>query len=199
MGRPVRDRHTRIEGSLMKFTETPLKGAYLIDADPVLDERGLFARTYCEKEFNALGLHTRFPQMNTSYNGKKGTLRGMHYQAAPYEEVKVVRCTAGEIYDVIIDIRKESATCLKWFGVVLSAENRRAIYIPKGFAHGFLTLKDSTELLYMMGENYHPEAARGIRWNDPAIGIRLPDGVRFISEKDSSYADYVRASGKKEL
>ncbi|OGS35850.1 MAG: dTDP-4-dehydrorhamnose 3,5-epimerase [Elusimicrobia bacterium RIFOXYB2_FULL_49_7] len=158
----------------MIFTETPLKGAYLISPEPSIDKRGLFARTYCEKEFKARGLQTYFPQCNTSYNTKKGTLRGMHYQQAPYEEVKLVRCTAGEVFDVIVDLRHDSSTYLTWHSAILSAENRKAFYIPKGCAHGFLTLDDGVELHYMMGEEYHADLACGVRWDDPALKIQWP-------------------------
>jgi len=174
----------------MRFTETTLPGAYIIELDTFEDERGYFARTFCQKEFNGMGLQDAFVQSNISYNNKKGTLRGMHYQAEPFGEVKVVSCMTGEIYDVIIDLRPESNTYCKWFSVLLSAKNGRALYVPKGFAHGFQTLRDNSVVHYQMGEFYHPESARGIRWNDPLFRITWPLQVKTISEKDNSYPDF---------
>lgn len=174
----------------MLFTETPIQGAYLLTPELLQDERGLFARTFSEEEFAAHGLHTHFPQCNTSQSPKKGTLRGMHYQAAPHQEVKIVRCTAGSIYDVVVDLRSDSRTFLQWHGETLSADNRCALYIPVGCAHGFLTLTDDSEVLYMMGHPYHPESARGVRWNDPALAIVWPGPVKVISERDAGYPDY---------
>jgi len=174
----------------VKFTETPLKGAYLIQPEPNSDERGFFARTWCMREFGAHGLETRLVQCNISYNRKKGTLRGMHYQAAPFEEDKLVRCTRGAIYDVIIDLRRNSESFGEHFGVALTAENRTMIHIPKGFAHGFLTVEDDAEVLYQMSEFYTPECARGFRWNDPAFDIEWPGEVQVISGKDRSYPDF---------
>jgi dTDP-4-dehydrorhamnose 3,5-epimerase len=174
----------------MRFEETHLAGAFVISLEPHPDERGFFARSYCEREFAAHGLATRFPQGNQSYNTRKGTLRGMHYQAAPHRESKVVRCVSGAIHDVIVDLREGSDTCLQWIGVDLSAANRRALYVPEGFAHGFLTLEPDTEVLYQMGEFYVAEAARGFRWNDPHFGIRWPYSPAVISERDRVQPDF---------
>lgn len=174
----------------MIFKETKLKGAYVIEINPLEDERGFFARSFCAKEFKEHGLNQNIAQCNISYNGKKGTLRGMHYQAAPHEEAKLVRCTMGAIYDVIIDLRPDSATFKKWIGVELTKENRRMLYVPEGFAHGFQTLEDHTEVLYQMSEFHHPEWARGVRWNDPTFGIFWPVNVEIISIGDQQYLDF---------
>ncbi len=171
----------------MIFTETSLKGAFIIDIDPREDERGFFARSWCEEEFQAHGLNTRIVQCNISFNRKRGALRGMHYQAAPFEEAKLVRCTMGAIYDVVIDLRSDSTTFKQWFAVELTAENRRALYIPEGFAHGFQTLTDNTEVFYQMTEFYHPECARGVRWDDPAFEVEWPIAEVVMSERDFSY------------
>ena len=173
----------------MIFSETPLPGAWIVDVEPAEDERGSFARTYCEREFAKRGLATRFPQCNVSYNRRAGTLRGLHYQAAPHAEVKLVRCTSGAIADVIVDLRRGSPTRLGWFALELNAGTRRALYIPEGFAHGFITLEDGTEVSYQMGEFYDPSAARGIRWDDPAIGIGWPRRPAVISTRDAGYPD----------
>jgi dTDP-4-dehydrorhamnose 3,5-epimerase len=174
----------------VKFTETRLKGAYIIQPEIMSDERGFFARTWCVREFESCGLESRIVQCNISYNLRKGTLRGMHYQAPPFEEDKLVRCTKGAIHDVIIDLRRNSETCGKHISVALNMENRTMLYIPKGFAHGFLTLEDDTEVHYQMSGFYAPECARGFRWNDPALGIEWPSEIRVISEKDRSYTDF---------
>jgi dTDP-4-dehydrorhamnose 3,5-epimerase len=171
----------------MKFIEVKLKGAYIIDPDILEDERGFFARTFCQKEFEAHGLNPRIAQCNISFNKHKGTLRGMHYQAAPMAETKLVRCTRGAIHDVIIDLRPESPTYCQWIAEELNTENSRMMYVPEGFAHGFQTLKDDTEVFYQMSECYSPEHARGGRWNDPAFGIEWPLNTKIISEKDKSY------------
>ena len=171
----------------MIFTETNLKSAFVIDLDAHKDQRGFFARSWCMEEFQKRGLNTNVVQCNISYNENRGTLRGMHYQSAPYEEAKLVRCTMGSVYDVIIDLRRNSPTYKKWFSVELSALNRRAIYIPVGFAHGFQTLEDGTELFYQMSESFHPESAKGVRWNDPIFGIYWPAGQKIISTKDQSF------------
>lgn len=174
----------------MIFTETKLKGAYIIEPEQLSDERGFFARTWCQKEFQVHGLNSKVAQCNISYNKKKGTLRGMHYQTAPFEEAKVVWCTRGALYDVIIDLRPNSATFRKWIAVELTAENRKMLYIPEGLAHGFQTLLDNTEVFYQMAEFYEASHARGVRWDDSAFNIQWPHKVSVISDKDSQYADF---------
>ena len=171
----------------MIFTETRLKGAFIIDIEPIEDDRGFFARSWCRNEFEKHGLNPDLVQCNISFNKKKGTLRGMHYQTAPHEESKLVRCTRGSLFDVIIDLRENSGTYKKWFGIELSAENRRMIYIPDGFAHGFQTLEDNTEVFYQMTEFYYPECTGGVRWNDPLFAIKWPLPIKIISRKDSNY------------
>ncbi len=175
----------------MIFSETKLKGAFVIEPERQEDGRGFFARTFCQKEFEAHGLNPRLVQCNISFNRKKGTLRGMHYQRAPYREVKLVRTTMGAIFDVIIDLRPGSATFREWMAVELSADNRRMLYIPEGFAHGFQTLGSNSEVFYQMSEFFHPECARGARWDDPAFGIEWPDDERIISDKDREYPDFI--------
>lgn len=174
----------------MKFTEMALSDAWLIDIEPVKDERGFFARTWCQREFAEHGLVANLVQCGMSYNKTKGTLRGMHYQAEPHAEAKLIRCTQGVIYDVIVDLRPSSATYKKYAGTELSAENRRMLYVPPGVAHGFLTLTDGCEVLYQMSEFYQPAQARGVRWNDPAFAIHWPDDARVISERDRNYPDF---------
>jgi len=171
----------------MIFTETRLKGAFIIQPEKLEDERGFFARTWCKREFETHGLNSNLVQCNISFNKKRSTLRGMHYQVAPHEEAKLVRCTMGGIYDVIIDLRPNSKTFKQWISVELTAENRKMIYIPEGFAHSLLTLDHNTEVFYQMSEPYAPECARGVRWNDPAFDIVWPAGVAVISEKDKHY------------
>jgi dTDP-4-dehydrorhamnose 3,5-epimerase len=173
------------------FTETKLAGAFVIELERHTDERGFFARTFCQQEFEAHGLKAEVAQCNVSFNKRKGTLRGMHYQAVPFAEAKLVRCTAGSIYDVIIDLRLASSTFKRHFAVELSAENRRMLYIPEDFAHGFQTLEDDTEVFYQMAQRYSAEHARGVRWNDPAFGIEWPKGERIIIERDQNYPDFV--------
>lgn len=155
------------------------------------DERGFFARTWCRRECAAQGLKGQWVQCSISHNRRKGTLRGMHYQIAPHEEAKLVRCTMGAIFDVIIDLRPDSPTYAHHFSVVLTARNRELLYIPEGFAHGFQTLEDDTEVFYHISEFYAPDYARGVRWNDPAFGIRWPDDDRIISERDQHYPDFI--------
>jgi dTDP-4-dehydrorhamnose 3,5-epimerase len=174
----------------MRFIETELAGAYVIDPEPFVDIRGAFARTWCAREFEAHGLTTRVAQTSTSFNARRGTLRGMHYQAAPFPEVKLVRCTRGAIFDVIIDLRPASPTFMRHFATRLTEDNRRAVYVPEGFAHGFLTLEDHSEILYQMSEFYVPEASRGVRWNDPAFGIDWPIDQPIMHERDASYPDF---------
>jgi len=176
----------------MKFTETKLKGAYIIEPERLEDERGFFARTFCQKEFEAHGLNSSLVQCSISYNKRKGTLRGMHYQVAPNAEVKLVRCTKGAIYDVIIDLRSDSPTFCQWISVELNIENHRMLYIPEGFPHGFQTLEDDTEVFYQMSEYHASEYARGVRWNDPVFGIEWPENTKIIiSEMDLSYPLFV--------
>ena len=174
----------------MIFTPLRLRGALLLDLELHHDERGFFARTWSRSEFEEHGLNLRIEQCGVSFSPRRGTLRGMHYQAAPHEEAKLVRCAAGVIHDVIIDLRPSSATYTRWEAVELSAANRRMLYVPEGFAHGFLTLADDTEVSYQMSEAYRPEAARGVRWDDPAFAIAWPEPVRVISDRDASSPDY---------
>ena len=173
----------------MRFTETKLKGAYIIEIERLEDHRGFFARTFDQKEFEALGLNPRFVQCNISFNKKMGALRGMHYQIMPHAEAKLVRCTRGAIYDVVIDLRQDSATFKQWAAVELTEDNSLMLYIPEGFAHGFQTLVDNTEVLYQMSEYYYPESARGVRWDDPAFNIEWPLAVEVFSVKDKKYPD----------
>jgi dTDP-4-dehydrorhamnose 3,5-epimerase len=173
----------------MIFTETRLKGAYVIELEKLEDERGYFARSWCQQEFEAQGLETRVAQCNISYNKVKGTLRGMHFQLPPFAEAKLVRCTRGALYDVIIDLRPGSPTFLQWFSIELTPDDGLMMYIPQGFAHGFQTLADNTEIFYQMSEFYAPEYARGVGWDDPLFGIEWPEVVTVISEKDQGYAD----------
>jgi dTDP-4-dehydrorhamnose 3,5-epimerase len=174
----------------MIFQQTPLAGAFVIELEPHADDRGFFARTFCEKEFAAHGIATRYPQANTSFNGSTGTLRGMHWQAAPHAEAKLIRCTAGAIYDVIVDLRRSSPTRLRWFGAELSAQNRTGLYVPEGFAHGFLTLEAETEVAYLMSESHAPTAARGMRFDDPGVGIVWPSRPTVVSPKDLAYPEF---------
>jgi len=173
----------------MLFQETPLPGAYVIELEKIEDERGFFARSWCLNEFAARGLDANLAQCNVSFNKRKGTLRGLHYQVPPHAETKVVRCTRGALYDVIVDLRADSPTFLKWFGVELTATNYRMLYIPKRFAHGFQALEDGTEIFYQMSEFYAPQAARGIRWNDSRVGVVWREMDRTISKKDQEYID----------
>lgn len=174
----------------MKFIETPLKGAFVIELEKRGDERGFFARTFCKKEFEANGLNNEIVQINNSLSKDKGTLRGMHYQLSPKSEDKIVRCIKGCLYDVIVDLRPDSITFKKWFGTELSAENRNMLVVPKGFAHGFITLEEDTEAFYLVTEYYSPEHERGIRYNDPAFGIKWPIEPVIISDKDKNHPDF---------
>jgi dTDP-4-dehydrorhamnose 3,5-epimerase len=177
----------------MVFTETPLSGAYLIEPERIADERGFFARIWCARELAAQGLDTAVAQCSISYNACAGTLRGLHYQDEPRGEVKIVRCTSGAAFDVIVDLRPESPTYAQHYAVLLSADNRRVLYIPTGFAHGFQTLENGTELTYQMSEFYTPELARGVRWDDPAFGIKWPEtDNRIMNERDRTYPDFQR-------
>ena len=174
----------------MIFTETKLKGAFIIDMEPIEDERGFFARSWCREEFESHNLNPHLAQCNISFNKKKGTLRGMHYQSPPHEEAKLVRCTMGALFDVIIDLRPDSPTYKQWMGEELTAHNRRMLYIPEGFAHGFLTLEDSTEVFYQMSTLYVPNSASGIRWNDPVFNIIWPENPKVLSQSDQSYPGF---------
>lgn len=176
----------------MRFLQTPLNGAWVLELELLGDERGWFSRTFDAEEFAARGLNPAVVQCNASFNARRDTLRGMHYQAEPHGESKLVRCVRGAIYDVAVDLRSGSPTHCHWHGVELSAENRLAFYIPPGLAHGFQTLTDEAEVLYQMGHHYVPEAARGVRWNDPAFAIEwpVPAASRVISVKDGSYPDF---------
>jgi dTDP-4-dehydrorhamnose 3,5-epimerase len=171
----------------MQFTPTKLEGAWIIEPQPHKDSRGLFARTYCAREFREQGLVDSFVQCNTSWNASKGALRGLHYQLSPSSEVKLVRCTAGALWDVIVDLRPDSPTYLQHFEVELSARNRFALYVPEMFAHGFQTLEESTEVFYQMSEFYAPKLSRGIRYNDPRLGVKWPLPVASISDQDLSW------------
>lgn len=174
----------------MQFLSTTLPGVLEIRIEPHCDERGFFARTWCQKEFEEHGLNARLVQCNVSFNQRRGTLRGMHFQASPHAEAKLVRCTRGSIYDVVLDLRPGSSTYRQWVGVTLNAEIRNMVYVPEGCAHGFITLEDATEVLYQMSEFYDPPSARGVRWNDPAFGIKWPVETTVISERDASYPDF---------
>lgn len=179
----------------MRFLETPLPGVWVIELDLLGDERGWFARTFDSHEFQEHGLNPNVAQCNASFNARRGTLRGLHYQAEPHAESKLVRCVRGTIFDVAVDLRADSPTFCRWHGVELSAESRRALYIPEGLAHGFQTLSDDCELVYQMGSPYQPDAARGVRWDDPAFAIEWPPepgGGRTISECDRAYPDFQR-------
>jgi dTDP-4-dehydrorhamnose 3,5-epimerase len=175
----------------MMFRETKLSGAFVLEVQRLDDDRGFFGRTFCRNEFAGRGLNPDVAQCNISYNRDAGTLRGMHYQSAPHAEDKLIRCTRGKLYDVIVDLRRESPTFKQWVAVELTGENRLMLYVPKGCAHGFLTLEDHTEVCYQMSEFYHPESSRGVRWDDPAFKIQWPSGVRAIlSERDRNWPDY---------
>ena len=174
----------------MIFQETKIPGVFELHLERKMDERGFFARSWCRDEFEATGLNAHLAQCSISYNVQKGTLRGMHYQSAPYAESKLVRCTRGAIYDVALDLRADSPTFRGWIGVTLTADNREMIYIPEGCAHGFLTLEDNSEVFYQISEFYRPEAARGVRWDDPAFGIVWPAKPQLLSERDRDYPDF---------
>lgn len=174
----------------MIFRETELAGAFIIELEKSEDDRGFFARTFCQREFEAYGLNPSIVQCNVSFSRKKGTLRGMHYQVVPHEEAKLVTCVRGAIYDVMIDLRPDSPTFKGWLAAELTAENHRMLYVAEGLAHGFQTLQDDTEVLYQMSEFHHPECARGVRWNDPAFSIEWPAAERVISERDRNYPGF---------
>ena len=174
----------------MKFIETKLKGAFVIEAEPRVDQRGFFARILDKKEFSKKGLDSEFVQSSISINKKKGTFRGMHYQTKPFEESKIIRCTKGKIFDIIIDLRVNSKTFKKWISVELSEDNYKMLYIPKGFAHGFQTLEDNTEIFYQISQYYMSEFSKGVKWNEPEFNIKLPLDVSVISQRDLSYSPF---------
>jgi dTDP-4-dehydrorhamnose 3,5-epimerase len=174
----------------MLVRETAIQGIFAIESERREDERGFFARTFCAAELARWHLVDRFRQSSVSYNARRGTVRGMHFSRAPHEETKIVRCTSGAIFDVVVDLRPGSPTRLKWVGVPLTAENRHALYIPHGVAHGFQALQDGTEVLYMIDNDYVPGAAAGVRWNDPAIMVRWPEPITVISQRDLAFEDW---------
>jgi dTDP-4-dehydrorhamnose 3,5-epimerase len=175
----------------MIFEETKLKGAYILEIKKLIDERGFFGRSWCANELSQYNLKTDIKQANVSLSEKKGTLRGMHYQLDPYQETKLIRCTRGAIYDIIVDLRKNSTTYLQWIGVELTADNYKMLYVPEDFAHGFITLQDNSEVNYLVTQFYTPGAEAGIRWNDPAIEIQWPFQPVVISQKDANHPDYL--------
>jgi dTDP-4-dehydrorhamnose 3,5-epimerase len=175
----------------MRFEETQIPGAYIIHHVPVEDDRGFFSRTFCQREFLERGLNQSIAQCSISLSRARATLRGMHYQAAPFEESKLVRCTRGKLYDVIVDLRRKSPTYMKWLAVELDASSRRMLYVPEGVAHGFETLDDNTEVFYQISQYYNAESARGVRWNDLAFGIKWPLLPSTMSDKDRTYPDYI--------
>ncbi|MDR7543861.1 MAG: dTDP-4-dehydrorhamnose 3,5-epimerase [Armatimonadota bacterium] len=174
----------------MIFQETPLPGAYVVELERTWDERGFFARAWCQREFAERGLTAQFVQTNVAYSRKKGTLRGLHYQAPPYQEAKLVRCTAGRAYDVVVDLRRDSPTYRRWFGVELAQATYRMLFVPEGFAHGYLTLEDETEITYQVSQFYAPGFERGIRYDDPALAIAWPGPIEIVSAKDRSWEDF---------
>ena len=178
----------------MIFRETRVKGAYVVDLERRADDRGFFARAWCQKEFQAKGLTARLAQVNVSFNVHRGTLRGLHFQLPPCQEAKVVSCIRGSIYDVVVDLRRDSPTHGQWAAVELTAGNRRMLYVPEGCAHGFQTMEDNSELLYLMSEFYSPEHACGVRYNDPSFGIAWPLPVECLSEADRAWPDYPRGT-----
>ena len=174
----------------MKYVSTILPDVWIVDLERQVDERGYFARSWCEKEFGDQGLNPRLVQCSISFNLRRGTLRGMHYQAAPHAEVKLVRCTRGAVYDVVLDLRPNSPTFTRWMAVELSADNGRAVYIPEDCAHGFQTLTDEAEVFYQMSEVYHPESACGVRWDDPAFAIQWPGDDKIVSSRDTAFPSF---------
>lgn len=174
----------------MEFLQTKLPGVFEVRIQPKSDDRGFFARTWCQQEFEAQGLEGKLVQCSFSFSRRKGTLRGLHYQIAPHEETKLIHCTQGAIYDVVVDLRGNSPTFRNWIAVELSSEKHNMVYVPRGCAHGFLTLKDESEVCYQMSEFLHEESARGVRWNDPAFHITWPGKVEVISERDRTYPDF---------
>jgi dTDP-4-dehydrorhamnose 3,5-epimerase len=175
----------------LRFVESPIVGAFVVEPESITDERGFFARTFCREEFSAHGLDPTLVQCSVSFNVLRGTLRGMHFQRKPHEEVKLVRCTMGAVHDVIVDLRPGSPTYRRWHGIELTALNHRALYIPEGVAHGFLTLQDASEVFYQMAHAFQPGSAAGVRWDDPAFAIAWPGEVRVISDRDRAFPDFV--------
>jgi dTDP-4-dehydrorhamnose 3,5-epimerase len=174
----------------MKFLETKVAGVFEIEPEQLRDDRGFFARTWCRKEFLSHGLNPNLVQCSISFNTRRGTLRGMHFQLAPHEEAKLIRCTRGAIFDVAVDLRPQSPTFKNWTAALLTDENRKMLFVPEGCAHGFLTLNDECEVLYQISEFHSPESARGVRWDDPAFQIQWPEKVQVISERDRSYPNF---------
>jgi dTDP-4-dehydrorhamnose 3,5-epimerase len=177
----------------VKFTETFLPGAYVVEREPIQDERGHFSRLWCREEFRTHGLNAAVEQISITFNRKQGTLRGMHYQASPHEEVKVVRCTRGAIYDVLLDLRTDSPTFCRWFAVELAPDDGKMVYVPAGFAHGYQTLADHSEVFYQISEAYRPDLARGVRWNDPAFRIEWPISDPILSARDCNFPDFAES------
>ena len=175
----------------MRFIETRVAGAFLVEPEPRGDDRGFFARLWCREEFAVQGLNAAFVQCNDAFTARRGTLRGLHYQVAPHEEVKLIRCVRGAVFDVLVDLRPDSPTYTQWVGATLTAENRTMLYVPEGCAHGYLALEDGSEVMYPVTKPYHPAAERGVRWNDPRFGIEWPEiGPLVISAKDERWPDY---------
>jgi dTDP-4-dehydrorhamnose 3,5-epimerase len=191
MGRAFRGSDSRGDGLSVIFEPTALSGAFIVEMERREDDRGYFARTWCRREFMQMGLNAELAQSNVSYSRKRGTLRGMHWQVPPHAEAKLVRCTRGAIWDAIVDLRPDSSTYAKYLGVELKAESGRALYVPEGMAHGFVTLEDECEVSYQMSEFYDPDSARGFRWNDPAFGIAWPLGDPILHPRDAAYPDFV--------
>lgn len=174
----------------MIFTDLPIKGAYVIEVERIGDHRGFFGRMWCQKEYEALGLNSNICQLNVGFSKLAGTLRGLHYQTAPHREVKIVRCSRGAIFDVIVDLRKDSPTYKCWHGELLNEDNAKMLYVPEGCATGYLTLVDDTEICYQTSEFYQPESATGVRYDDPAFAIKWPGNINILSEADKSWPDY---------
>jgi dTDP-4-dehydrorhamnose 3,5-epimerase len=190
MAAPAGQSHIPVRAKNMKFIETRLAGAYVIEPEPKADHRGFFGRIWCEDELSAMGLETNIVQTNVGFSHRKGTLRGLHYQVAPHAEVKIVRCTRGSVYDVIVDLRPGSPTFRQWYGVELSATNHRMMYVPEGFATGYLTLEDDSEIYYHTSQRFRPESAFGVRYDDVEFGIVWPGEVEVISDQDRGWSDF---------
>ena len=197
MGRKICYNYSQGENLLMKFFETKLKGSFIVEIEKNEDERGFFARTYDVDEFKKYGLNSKIVQCSISNNIKKNTLRGMHFQVTPYEETKIINCIKGKIYDVIVDLRVNSDTLYEWNGIELSEHDNKMIYVPKGFAHGFQTLEDTTKVFYQISEFYKPDYVRGIRWNDPKLNIKWPTSSPIMSKKDKKYDLILKNDNKK--